>query len=195
MRVVLRAKIQTSVNGGKRHIKGFGLDHNFSKMDKYSFEVPIGAPTSRRPEPIQVEGLTIPGDCPTPINTRILNSGYVTVTFRTGPPQVLIHRYLMGCQPGDGKEVDHIDGNKLNNSLDNLRFATRSQNNANVKRRRDNQSGYKGVNWMKKPGKWRAEITINKKNKHIGLYHTKEEAYSAYCAAAQAFYGEFARLE
>lgn len=91
--------------------------------------------------------------------------------------------------------VDHIDGNKSNNRIDNLRPASVSQNAWNSKKRVNNTSGYKGVSFNA-PGRerpWMASIGVNGKRKTIGRYETAEEAHQAYCAAAQALHGEFAR--
>lgn len=100
--------------------------------------------------------------------------------------------YVHGKMPvGD---LDHIDGDGGNNAISNLRIATRSQNNAN-KRREDkrNRSGFKGVSWNAACGRWQAHIKVNRKSKYLGLFDTPEEAHLAYCAAAKAAFGEFAR--
>lgn len=93
-----------------------------------------------------------------------------------------------------GKDVDHINGNKLDNRKSNLRIATRSQNNANSKLSSHNNSGYRGVGWMPARNKWRARIQINGKGIHLGLFETIEEAALAYNAAARKYFGEFAKL-
>jgi hypothetical protein len=88
--------------------------------------------------------------------------------------------------------IDHINGIKTDNRLQNLRLATKSQNALNSKRHKDNTSGYKGVSWNKRLAKWGARITINGKYKHIGLFKNVEDAASAYAAAAYMHHGEFA---
>ncbi len=92
-------------------------------------------------------------------------------------------------------EVDHRDLDKTNNRLANLRDATRSQNSANKPAQSNNKSGLKGVSWF--PGSvsnpWRAAIGYEKKQIHLGLFSTKEEAHAAYVAAAERLYGEFGR--
>lgn len=80
--------------------------------------------------------------------------------------------------------IDHIDGDSLNNRIENLRAVTMSQNLQNTKRRRTNTSGYKGVSWSKQRNCWIAQITVNRKCKNLGGYKTKEEAYEAYQKAA-----------
>lgn len=85
-------------------------------------------------------------------------------------------------------DIDHVDGNRDNNAIANLRQATRSQNLANkVTPGRDIP---KGVHFMKNRGTWNAKI----RNKHIGAFETMEEAAEAYRQAAISEYGEFARF-
>jgi len=91
-----------------------------------------------------------------------------------------------------GEEVDHIDGNGLNNTRKNLRLATKAQNMANSRKRSDNTSGFKGVCWYEHKGKWRAYISVSGKKMHLGYFTSKEAAYAAYCTAAEKYHGEFA---
>lgn len=92
-----------------------------------------------------------------------------------------------------GEEVDHIDGDSLNNQRTNLRPSTHQQNLINTKLRSDNKSGYKGVTACLK--RWKANIRIGGKQVHLGVFATPEEAYAAYCIAAKQHFGEFARLK
>jgi hypothetical protein len=87
--------------------------------------------------------------------------------------------------------LDHIDGNKSNNAIDNLREATGSQNKYNIKIRKDNSVGYKGVSLDKRCGRYRAYININGKQKSLGYYATPEEASEAYNRAAKELHGAF----
>lgn len=89
--------------------------------------------------------------------------------------------------------VDHADMNTINNRIGNLRNATKSQNNSNMRARSTNVSGLKGVYLHKQTGKWCAEIRVNYKKHYLGLFHTKEEAHHAYKEAADRLHGEFAR--
>lgn len=90
-------------------------------------------------------------------------------------------------------DIDHIDGDRANNRLSNLRIATRSQNLANTRRHRDNASGFKGVTWVPRVQKWMAQIRVGGRTKYLGYFATPEEAHAAYLEAARQAFGEFAR--
>ena len=87
---------------------------------------------------------------------------------------------------------DHIDRNGLNNCRSNLRPDPKRRNNANQGIRSDNTSGYKGVTWHKRGGKWQAQIQVNGKRRHLGLFVDEIEAAKAYDRAALEAFGEFA---
>ena len=91
-------------------------------------------------------------------------------------------------------EVDHENGNGLDNQRHNLRMATRSQNMHNQGVRNDNTSGYKGVTWHKQHQKWMGRIRVDGRRLHLGLFDDVEEAARAYDSAAREHHGEFARL-
>jgi hypothetical protein len=91
----------------------------------------------------------------------------------------------------DGYEIDHIDRDKTNNNLLNLRFCSRSENNLNKSLSTRNNSGLKGVSYFKRDNKWTAHININQKQKNLGLFDTKEEAYEAYKEASKKYHGEY----
>jgi len=77
------------------------------------------------------------------------------------------------------KFVDHIDGNPLNNSIENLRAASRAQNNHNAKLRKDNRLGIKGVSWDRSVNKYRARVRYKGRSHLAGLFKCKECARSA----------------
>lgn len=104
---------------------------------------------------------------------------------------VRMHRLIMDCP--EGLEVDHKDGNGLNNQRLNLRLATSAENKCNKLAGSNNTSGFKGVCLYKPNNKWRAYITKNGKQHSLGYYSTKEEARAAYIAAMHRFHGEFAK--
>lgn len=89
-------------------------------------------------------------------------------------------------------EVDHIDGNPLNNRIENLRAADHAQNLKNLKTPASNTSGVKGVSWHKATGKWAAGIRQEGKWKHLGLFSCIEAAAETRRQAEAAIYGEFA---
>lgn len=107
-----------------------------------------------------------------------------------------MHRVIMerilGRKLKRNEHVDHINGDGLLNTRDNLRLANKSLNAMNVGIKSNNTSGYKGVTWHKRYNKWVSQIGINGENKHLGYFDTPEDAYKAYCDAADVFHGEFA---
>lgn len=92
-------------------------------------------------------------------------------------------------------EVDHRDGNGLNNLRANLRVATHSENMRNSCISKNNKTGFKGVSFAKREQKYRAVIYVESRMIHLGYFPAPEEAYAAYCAGATSHHGEFARLK
>lgn len=92
-------------------------------------------------------------------------------------------------------EIDHRDGDGLNNKWCNIREATPDQNGWNKTKNKRNKSGYKGVSWDKVRKKWAAQIRYEKTNHRLGFFDTVEEAHETYIAAAKKFHGEFARVK
>lgn len=90
-----------------------------------------------------------------------------------------------------GMEIDHINRDKSDDQVENLRLATRFQNNANTRAKISNTSGFKGVDLHKGGPKWRARIRINGQRLNIGVFETAEEAAAAYNAKASEAFGEF----
>ncbi len=116
------------------------------------------------------------------------NKGYATRTVPTynGKQEtIFMHRWLwvhiMGHIPYD-LEIDHTNGDKLDNLLENLRLVTRRQNAHNRKERREGKttSKFVGVSWSNIANKWQAQIQVNGKQYHIGLFTNEEEASEAY---------------
>jgi hypothetical protein len=113
-----------------------------------------------------------------------LRNGYITINIFKKRYQA--HRLAMIYVYGhcDSKDVDHINGITHDNRIANLRFATRSENKQNrLSTQPNNKSGYTGVDWHNRSQGWRATITTMGKQKHLGIFKTKEEAYAAYLNA------------
>lgn len=91
--------------------------------------------------------------------------------------------------------LDHINGERADNRISNLRLASHSQNLSNRGRQKNNKSGFKGVSYIKADNLWDARISFGRKQYCLGHYRTPEEAHAAYVAAAVRLHGEFARTE
>lgn len=116
---------------------------------------------------------------------------YLKIDQRMYSAHRLAYFYVNGAWPAD--EIDHINGDKTDNRINNLRPATRSQNGMNTRAKSRNTSGIKGVDWNKKQQRWRARIRTLKGRKDLGGFLTKEEAAAAYARAAHELHGEFAK--
>jgi hypothetical protein len=90
------------------------------------------------------------------------------------------------------KTIDHINGDKLDNRIENLRAATVGQNQHNRKTNANNTSGYKGVSWNKALKKWTARITLERKIIHLGYFANVEEAAEVVRKAREELHGSFA---
>jgi hypothetical protein len=91
-------------------------------------------------------------------------------------------------------QVDHINGDTLDNRKTNLRVCTRAQNCINKRKRSLTSSRYKGVSWHKRGKRWGVSCQVDKKPKWIGSFACEKEAALAYNAAAISLHGEFATL-
>lgn len=103
-----------------------------------------------------------------------------------------MHREIMKAPAG--KQVDHINGDRLDNRKENLRIVESKQNNYNAGISKNNKAGYKGVAWDKAHKRWGAWIKINYKSKFLGYHATPLEAAKAYNQAASEEWGEYARV-
>jgi hypothetical protein len=106
---------------------------------------------------------------------------------------VLMHRQLMN--PPKGMVVDHVSGNRLDNTRNNLHVCTPAENCRNRPKRRGSSSVYLGVYWVKQRNKWMAVICLGgKRNRTIGYFDDETDAARAYDRAAVVHFGEAARL-
>lgn len=127
-----------------------------------------------------------------PAGTK-LSTGYVGVVI--GPKRYLAHRIAWflhyGRWPKD--QIDHINGDKTDNRIANLREATNSQNGKNLKLSARNTSGVSGVHFDRWSERWRAVIKVEGKNICLGRWADKSAAIAARKAAEAKYFGEWAR--
>lgn len=99
---------------------------------------------------------------------------------------VYLHREVLGLAPGVGHaiEIDHENGNKLDNRRSNLRLTTRATNGQNLKLYKNTTSGFRGVDWYDRKQQWRARIMVNGTVRTLGYFDTPEDASKAYGVAA-----------
>lgn len=128
-----------------------------------------------------------------PAGTPTVPKGYVQILVRTR--LYLAHRlaflWMTGRWPA--AEIDHADNNPANNAWSNLREASRSQNAMNYRRRTDNTSGYKGVQWEKRRQYWYFVVETNGRREIFPNYATAEEAHAARLQVIRRLHGAFAR--
>ena len=121
--------------------------------------------------------------------------GYARRTVTTvGGTQVIsyMHREILNAPPD--KQVDHINGDRLDNQKTNLRLCSRAENARNRVMKFPGTSKYKGVYWCKIMKKYRARIQTRKGSKSLGHFEKEEDAAVAYNRAAVEYFGEFANL-
>lgn len=120
-----------------------------------------------------------------------LSNGYPK--SRSNGEDISIHRFITKAEKGE--VVDHINGNRLLNTENNLRICTQSQNNCNKTRTSRNTSGNKGISWDDRSNKWHVRVGVAGKSKYIGGYDKLDDAIEASKAARLKYHGEYACFE
>lgn len=118
----------------------------------------------------------------------VTNFGYRTVHYNR--KRYLAHRIIWEMHNGqipEGMEIDHINHDRLDNRIENLRLVSHAENQKNQKTHRMNTSGVTGVHWCKSRRKWVARITVNGKHINLGGFDSKDSAVSARKNAERRF--------
>jgi hypothetical protein len=117
-------------------------------------------------------------------------TGYTVTLIRKKNYQV--HRLIWALVHGEyPDEIDHINGIRSDNRLENLRACTRAENAKNSGTFRSNRSGYKGVSWCNREGKFQSACKVNGVKKWLGYFSDAVEAHNAYEAFASHHHGKF----
>ncbi len=127
----------------------------------------------------------------------INSSGYPYMNWKG--KELFLHRLIVGLPQNYDKETqlisEHINGNRLECTEDNLRICQKNLNPINCKIYKNNTSGYKGVTWIKKLNKWQVNLQYNKKNIYLGVYKNLEDAIKVRKEAEEKYFGEYNRKE
>jgi len=110
----------------------------------------------------------------------VTSDGYIAT--RIEGRHVTAHRIIWTMHNHDihdGMQIDHIDGNRMNNDISNLRCVTHQDNTKNSSLRSDNRSRVVGVSWFKATSRWIVDIGVDGRKKHIGYFINKDDAILA----------------
>ena len=125
----------------------------------------------------------------------VKRDGYVAIGInrRLYAAHRLAWVYMYGEIPAE-RHIDHIDRDRRNNRIGNLRLANKSQNAMNMGMMSTNSSGVKGVCFDKNRGKFMAYIGVDNKQLYLGRFASLDEARDAYEAASKKYHGDFGRV-
>lgn len=118
----------------------------------------------------------------------ITSEGYIAICVDSDRYQAHRLAWLMHYGDFPSTYLDHINRNKTDNRICNLREVSNGENCKNVGVRKSSSSGYTGVSWHKAANKWNARIMVNWKRINLGLFESKEDAYLEYVKASQKFF-------
>ncbi len=116
------------------------------------------------------------------LKETINRNGYIDISIsKNGKKSILRPHRLVGIyfisNPNNLDMINHIDGNRSNNHINNLEWVNRRENSCHRFLDKQTSSNYRGVSYIEKDKKWRSYINVNNKQLYLGRFNTKEEAY------------------
>lgn len=118
--------------------------------------------------------------------------GYASTRRKDNRKFLYLHRFIMKARKGE--EVDHRNGDRLDNRKSNLRICDRTSNSRNTSAHRDNKTGYKGVYFDKRTMRFCARIMVSGKTFFLGRHDSAKKAHEAYKKAAVLYHKNFAKF-
>lgn len=121
----------------------------------------------------------------------VKDSGYIQVSYKN--KSYLAHLIIWYIVKGEWptQDIDHRNTIRSDNRIDNLRYSTDNENQWNKSMSRNNTSGYKGVSWHEKSGKWRADVVKHGKRVTVGYYRSRETANDVLRLVREILHGKF----